>query len=120
LGKQGAEGMVHILFADPANKDYQALAAFYQKKYNNPPNELIVNFYDGAAIMLKAIQAGGDPAHPQKAREAMPKLFPVTSLQGQRLTYGGKQSIGVDAQVFSTNYIAVMKDGKSVVVGEAK
>jgi branched-chain amino acid transport system substrate-binding protein len=50
----------------------------------------------------------------------MPSLFPFKSLQGQTLTYGGKESIGTDAQVFSTNYIALMKDGVSVVVGEAK
>lgn len=120
VGKQGAEGLVHLLFADPTNKEYQALADYYQKKYNAPPNELIVNFYDGAAIMLKAIQAGKSPDEPQKARAAMPSLFPFKSLQGQTLTYGGKASIGADAQVFSTNYIAIMKDGVSVVVGEAK
>ena len=90
-------------------RSYQALADFYQKKYNAPPNELIVNFYDGAAIMLKAIQRKS-PDEPQKARAAMPSLFPFKSLQGQTLTYGGKASIGTDAQVFSTNYIAVMKD----------
>lgn len=120
VGKEGAEGLVHLVFADPANKDYQTLAAFYQKKYGNPPNELIVNFFDGAAMMLKAIQVAGTPDEPQKVRAAFPSIFPFKSLQGQTLTFGGKDSIGADAQVFSINYIAVMKDGQSVVVGEAR
>lgn len=117
VGPQGAEGLVHLLFADPANKGFQDLAAHYKKKYGSDPNEVGVFFADGAATLFKAIQLGGDPSKPQLARAEYPKVFPFKSLQGDTLTFGGKSTLGVDAQVFAPNYIAVMENGKSVVKG---
>ena len=116
-GKEASEGMYHMVYADPADKNYVPLADRYRAKVGQAPNELIVNFYDGAVALMKAIQLGGEPDKPMAARAAFAKVFPMKSLLGATLTFGGKDSLGVDAQLFSTNYIAVVKNGESVVVG---
>ena len=118
-GPEASEGILHMVYADPVNPAYKPIADRYRQKFNALPNELIVNYYDGAVALMKAIQLAGDPNNAVKVREAFPKVFPLKSLQGDSLTFGGKDTIGVDAQVFSKNYIAVVKKGESVVVGTA-
>ena len=115
-----AEGIIHVLYADPANAAYKAVAARYREKFHSEPNGLIANFYDGAVALMKAIQIAGTPDDPSKVREAYGKAYPLKSLQGEMLTFGGKDTLGVDAQVYSATYIAVMKNGKPEVVGLAK
>lgn len=116
-GPDVAEGIVHMLYADPANPAYKAVAERYREKFHAEPNGLIVNFYDGAVALMKAIQIAGTPNDPSKVREAYAKVFPMKSLQGETLTFGGKSTLGVDAQVYPPDYIAVMKNGQPVVVG---
>jgi branched-chain amino acid transport system substrate-binding protein len=119
-GPAVAEGIVHMLYADPANPAYQVIAERYHQKFHSEPNGLIVSFYDGAVALMKAIQLSGTPNDPIKVRESFPYVFPMKSLQGEMLTFGGKKSIGVDAQVYTASYIAIMQNGKSVVAGVAK
>jgi branched-chain amino acid transport system substrate-binding protein len=119
-GAPAAEGTLHMVYADPNNKNYQALAERYRQQVGQPPLELIVTFYDGATALLKAIALSGDPGDPQKTREVFPKIFPMKSLQGEELTFGGKEQFGVDAQIMTTNYIAILKNGQSVIVGVTK
>lgn len=118
-GPQASEGLLHMVFADPENAGFKSIAGRYKEKIGQQPNELIVNFYDGASALLKAIQVSGDPKDPVKVRNAFATIFPFKSAQGDMITYGGKESIGIDAQMFSKNYIAVLKNGVSVVLGVA-
>jgi branched-chain amino acid transport system substrate-binding protein len=117
-GPEVTEGMVHMVYADPKAPVYQPLAERYREKFKQLPNELIVNYYDGAVALFKAIQLAGDPNNAIKVRESFGKVFPMKSLLGDSLTFGGKDTLGVDAQVYPTNYIAVVKNGESVVVGK--
>jgi branched-chain amino acid transport system substrate-binding protein len=116
-GNEASEGIVHMVFADAGNPNYKPIADRYRQKVGQLPNELIVNFYDGTVALMKALQASGQPDKPQTVREAFPKVFPMKSLQGDMLQFGGKETLGVDAQLFSRNYIAIIKNGAPVVVG---
>jgi branched-chain amino acid transport system substrate-binding protein len=116
-GNAVAEGIYHVLYADPNNPAYKTLADRYRAKFHSEPNGLIANFYDGAVALMKAIQIAGTPDDPDKVREAYAKAYPMKSVQGATLTFGGKDTLGVDAQVYTVNYIAVMRNGQSVVVG---
>jgi branched-chain amino acid transport system substrate-binding protein len=120
-GAQAAEGMLNVLWADPANEAYTAMVERFRKKIGQPPNELIVSYYDAAKVLLRAISLSGDPTNPEKVREALAtKALPMKSLQGQEMTFGGKNTMGVDAQIMTVNYIGQIKNGEPVAVGLAR
>lgn len=119
-GKEAAEGMVSVLYADPANAGYQRVAAEYKKSVGQDPNEIIVSFYDATSVLLQAIQKAGDARDTAKVAASFGKVMPMKSAQGDLLTLGGKASAGVDQQIMSTMYIGVIKNGEPVVVGKAK
>lgn len=109
-GKTAAEGMITILFADPANAEYQRIVAAYQKNQGQLPNELIVNFYDAGNVLLKAIQLAGTADDTTKVGDAISKVLPMKSVQGETLTAAPHQILSVD-------YVAEIKDGKPTVIG---
>lgn len=119
-GAQAAEGMVNMLYADPANKAYQALAERFRQKIGQQPNQLIVPYYDATKVLLKAISLSGDPDNPEKVREAFTQALPMKSLQGEEMSFGGKVTIGIDAQIMTANYIGNIRKGQPIAVGVAK
>jgi branched-chain amino acid transport system substrate-binding protein len=119
-GKEAAEGMVSVLYADPANEGYKRIAAEYKKSIGQDPNEIIVSFYDATSVLLQAIQKAGDARDTAKVAASFGKVMPMKSAQGDMLTLGGKASSGVDQQIMSTMYIGVIKNGEPVVVGKAR
>jgi len=119
-GKEAAENMVSVLYADPANDGYKRLAADYQKSVGQPPNEIIVAFYDSAKVLFSAISKAGDARDTAKVAAAFPKALPMNSVQGDPMTLGGKAASGVDQQIMTTMYIGVIKNGEPVVIGKAK
>lgn len=119
-GAKAAEGTINMLYADPANEGYKRLAAAYRKARGQDPNEIIVSFYDGANVLLQAIQKAGTADDPSKVVAAFPKALPMKSVQGDELKIGGKASYGVDAQVMSVNYIGTIRNGEPVVLGKTK
>ncbi|SMF89985.1 amino acid/amide ABC transporter substrate-binding protein, HAAT family [Azospirillum oryzae] len=119
-GAAAAEGMVNILYADPANKAYQELSERFQKKIGQPPNEFIVPCYDSVKVLLKAISLSGDPDNAEKVAGAFAKALPMKSLQGQDLSFGGKSTMGTDAQIMTVNYIGQIRNGQPVAVGVTK
>jgi len=119
-GVQAAEGTINMLYADPANAGYQRLVAAYRKNRGQDPNEILVPFYDGAAVLLKAIQQAGTVDDTAKVVAAFPQVLPMTSVQGDMLWFGGKARYGVDAQIMSTNYIGVIRNGEPVVIGKTR
>jgi branched-chain amino acid transport system substrate-binding protein len=119
-GAKAAEGTINMLYADPANEGYKRLAAAYRKARNQEPNEIIVSFYDGANVLLNAIQKAGTVDDTAKVAAAFSKALPMKSVQGDELTIGGKATYGVDAQVMSVNYIGTIRNGEPVVLGKTK
>ena len=112
-GKEGAEGLVNILYADPSNPAYQALAAEYEKRVGQRPNEIIVPYYDAYTVLLKAIAHGGDIHDTTKVIAAMPEVLPAQSLLGDEITWAPQQFLTYD-------YIAVMTDGVPVIQSKVR
>jgi branched-chain amino acid transport system substrate-binding protein len=119
-GKAAAEGSINMLYADPANKEYQRIVTEYTKKVGQAPNEIIVAFYDGVNALLHAIQKAGNVDDTAKVAAVFPAVFPMQSLQGDQLTLGGKSAYGIDHQIMTINYIGVVRDGAPVVIAKAK
>ena len=119
-GAKAAEGTINMLYADPANEGYKRLAAAYKKARGQDANEIIVSFYDGANVLLNAMQKAGTVDDTSKVIAAFPKALPMKSVQGDQLTFGGKSTYGVDAQVMTINYIGSIRNGEPVVIGKTK
>jgi branched-chain amino acid transport system substrate-binding protein len=119
-GKEAAEGTVNIVYADATNAGYQRLVAEYKKANTQDPNNIIVSFYDAANILLRAIQKAGDVNDTAKIAASFGQAVPVSSVQGDELTMGGKADIGMDHQVMTVNYISVIKNGASTIAGKIK
>ena len=119
-GAKAAEGTINMLYADPANEGYKRLAAAYKKTRGQDANEIIVSFYDGANVLLNAMQKAGTVDDTSKVIAAFPKALPMKSVQGDQLTFGGKSTYGVDAQVMTINYIGSIRNGEPVVIGKTK
>lgn len=119
-GKDAAEGMISILYADRASEGYKRIASEYKKAVGQDPNEILVSFYDGANVLLQAIQKAGDVQDTSKVAAAFSKALPMPSVQGETLKLGGKATSGADQQIMSVMYIGVIRNGVPVVVGKAK
>lgn len=119
-GAEAAEGTINMLYADPQNAGFQRISEAYKKSTGHAANEILVSFYDGANVLLNAIQAAGTVDDTEKVAASFAKALPMDSVQGDRLTLGGKKNYGIDAQIMSVNYIGVIRDGKPVVLGKTQ
>lgn len=115
-GAQAAEGVINMLYADPANEGYKRIAAAYQRRTGHVPNEILVSYYDGAKALLRAIETAGT-TDTTKVLAAFPKALPMPSVQGDTLTLGGKEVYGADLQIETVNYIGVIRNGEPVALG---
>jgi branched-chain amino acid transport system substrate-binding protein len=118
-GKDAAEGVINYLPADEQNPAYQRLAADYKTMSGNEMNPLLVNWYDGAYILMAAIQAAGTVSDTDKVRQSFAKALPHKSVLGGTIRLGGKDLYGIDNAFLTTNYIGVIKNGDVVAVGTA-
>ncbi|RJG03286.1 ABC transporter substrate-binding protein [Noviherbaspirillum sedimenti] len=119
-GAKAAEGVINMLYADPNNKEFKRLKEVFVKQYGQEPNELIVPYYDATKVLLKAIKLSGVPKNPQTVRAALKNALPMQSLQGETMTFGGMNTIGVDAQIMSVNYIGTIRSGEPFVISPVK
>lgn len=119
-GKDQAEGMISMLYADPASEAYQRIAAAYRKSIGQEPNELLVPMYDGFNVLLHAIQKAGTIHDTAKVAGAFPQVLPMRSIQGDTLTLGGKDAYGANQQIMTTTYVGAIKAGQPVVVGKVQ
>ncbi|CAN5362514.1 ABC transporter substrate-binding protein [soil metagenome] len=119
-GAANAEGMINMLFADPTNAGFKSIAEKYKARTGNDANEVIVGYADAARVVLAAIQKAGTVSDTTKIAAAFKQTLPMTGLQGTKMVFGGNEVYGKDAQIKTVNYIGVIRDGKTVVVGEAK
>jgi branched-chain amino acid transport system substrate-binding protein len=116
-GKDAAEGVYNLLYINTQSDGYKRIAADYQKIVGQVPNELVVSFYDGANVLLHAIQAGGDVNDPAKARAAFAKVLPMQSAQGVPLTYGGLSTSGALNQILTIGFVGQIHDGVPTILG---
>jgi branched-chain amino acid transport system substrate-binding protein len=119
-GKEAAEGILINIFADRNNPGYKEIAARYTKDIGQEPNDIIVQNYDGMKVFFRAIELSGNPNDTAKIMAAFPKALPMKSIQGDDLTLGGKNTIGANLQVMSTEYVGTIHDGEPVVLALAK
>ena len=117
-GAAAAEGTINMLYADPANKGYQELAAAYKKRNGHDANEIIVSFYDGANAILHAVQKAGTIDDTAKVAASFKAAMPFKSVQGEDLHMGGMKHYGIDHQVMTVNYIGAIRNGEPVVLGK--
>jgi branched-chain amino acid transport system substrate-binding protein len=117
-GKEASEGMLMLFYADPGTPGYKHLVTEYRKAIGQDPNQLIVTFYDAANIILQAVKKAGTSNDPEKENAAVHQVLPMNSIQGDKLQLGGKELYGVDQQVMTVGYVAIMKNGEPVVVGK--
>jgi branched-chain amino acid transport system substrate-binding protein len=119
-GKDVAEGMIVNLFADQSNPGWKDISARYKKDVGQVPNEMLVPMYDGSRALLRAVELSGDPNNTAKIIAAFDKAMPMRSVQGDEMIMTGKESIGVNREILSTEYIGVIKDGQPVVLGKVR
>jgi branched-chain amino acid transport system substrate-binding protein len=117
-GKEAAEGFVSLLVANPSSEGYKRLAGEFRKAVGQEPNQYLVTYYDGIAVMLAAIKQAGTVDDTDKVLAALPKVFPFESAQGAKIKLGGKELYGADQQFLTAGYVGVLRDGALVVVGE--
>ena len=108
------------LFADPANKGFQRIAAEYKKAVGQDPNEMLLPCYDGVSVLFRAIQKAGDINDTTKIAAAFAQALPMESIQGDDLTLGGKAVFGADRQIMTTMYVGAIRNGEPVVLGKVK
>jgi branched-chain amino acid transport system substrate-binding protein len=118
--KEAAEGMLLNLFADLKSEGFRRIAARYRASVGQEPNDILVTSYDGISVLFKAIEKSGDPNDTAKIMAAFSKALPMKSIQGDDMKLGGKNTIGADMQVMSTEYIGVIKNGEPVVLGKVQ
>ncbi|MDM0021807.1 ABC transporter substrate-binding protein [Variovorax saccharolyticus] len=119
-GKEASEGMVNLLYVDPANPGYKSIATEYKRAVGQDPNEIIVPFYDATNVLLRAIQKSGSVSDTTKVAASFSQALPMKSVQGDTLTLGGKAHSGVDHQIMTVDYIGVIKNGEPVAVGKVR
>ena len=117
-GKENAEGLVNIIYADPGTAGYKRVAAEYKRVVGQEPNGMLLSFYDATNVMLRAVQKAGEVNDADKIRAAFAQVLPMNSVMGDPMNYGGKPIYGADNQILTYSYIAVDRDGVPVVVAK--
>ena len=119
-GKEGSEGMINLIYADPANPEFIRLAGIFKKNVGQDPNDMFFPAYDGVMIMLRAIQKAGTVDDTAKVQAAIAQVLPMKGAMGDEISLGGKNTYGSDQEFITTNYLAQIRDGVPVVIGKFK
>ena len=119
-GKEASEGMINIVFSDPANAEYQRLSGIFKKNVGSIPNDFFVVGYDSFMILMHAIQKAGDVNDTVKVRDAIAQVLPTKGMLGDEISLGGKNTYGSDQEFLNTIYMAEIRNGVPVVVGKIK
>jgi branched-chain amino acid transport system substrate-binding protein len=117
-GPAAAEGVINMVYVDPANENYKRFAAEYKKVTNQEPNESLAPYSDGVNILIQAAAKSGAVGDTSKFEEGFRKAMPMKSIQGDMLTIGGGMAHGIDHQVAAFRYIGIIKNGQLQVIGK--
>ena len=93
-GAAAAEGVLTVLYVDPANEAYKRFAAEFEKAVNQEPNESMAPYTDGVNVLIQAIQKSGVVGDTSKFEEGFRKALPMELMQGELMTIGGMEKYG--------------------------
>lgn len=118
VGPEMAEGVLNMVYVDPANEAYKAFADRYRKAVGQEPNESMAPYTDGTHVLIRSVAASGSVDDVSKFDAGFRKALPMKSLQGDMLTIGGGMAHGIDNQVAAFRYIGEIKGGALKVIGK--
>ena len=115
-GKEAAEGVINYMYADEADPTYQRINADFKKQYGHDMDGMLINFYDATKALLAAIEKAGTVSDTEKVAVALAQVMPFKAVAGGEIKLSGKETYGVDHQIFTPTYIGVIHDGVPKVV----
>ncbi len=117
-GAAAAEGVLNMVYVDPANDNYKRFAAEYKKAVGQEPNESIAPYTDGVNILIQSIVKSGSVDDTSKFEAGFRQALPMKSIQGDTLTIGGGMAHGIDHQIAAFRYIGAIKNGQLQIIGK--
>lgn len=117
-GAEYAEGVVGTTMAAPGTETWNRLGTEFSKLHKAEMNDYVVMFYDAANLLFSSMEKAGttDSDAVVKALEANSPFEASTGT----LSWGGGKAYGVDHQIYRSAVMVEIRNGKGVVVGEAK
>lgn len=88
---------------------------FKAKKYPSSLNTMLVPAYDGARLLLQAIQKAGTVDDTEAIAKAMESFKTFNTVQGVA-RWGGKEIYGIDHQLLQPVFIGKIVDGKPTII----
>ena len=113
-----SEGVLNMVYVDPANAAYKAFADRFTKAVGQEPNESIAPYTDGTHILIRSVAMSGSVDDVSKFDAGFRKALPMKSMQGDTLTIGGGMAHGIDNQVAAFRYIGELKGGQLKIIGK--
>ena len=117
-GPEASEGLINMVYVDPANEPYKKFADEFKKAVGQEPNESLAPYSDGVHILMRSAAASNAIGDTSKFEEGFRKALPMKSIQGDMLKIGGGEPYGIDHQVAAFRYIGIIKEGKLQVIGK--
>ena len=99
-GVDGAEGVITVLYVDPANAAYKHFVTEFKKTVGQEPNEVLAPYTDGVNVLIHAIQKSGAVNDTSRFEAGFKATLPMTSMQ-----------------VNAVRYVGIIRNGEPVIVG---
>ncbi|MBW1691016.1 MAG: ABC transporter substrate-binding protein [Deltaproteobacteria bacterium] len=116
IGKKAAEGYIWGAFFDPADPKMKGYNERFKKRYNiEIPSYVDPAFYQAAKAFYYAIEKA-QSLDPATVRDTIKYRIPEFESVMGKMVFGGKETYGIDNQVYSAYYASVIKDGKQVIL----
>lgn len=111
-----AEGFISFNFFDPDNPLGKKFYDAYSKKYGPAMSTWSPVMYNGARILLEAINRSGS-LDVDKIKETFAKMEDYDTVFG-KVKWGGRETYGIDHQLMIDFIIQQVKDGKIVNIAK--
>jgi len=118
-GKKEAEGFIYPSIFD-VNSKKPIVVNFlksFKKKYGEKATITYVDpsFYDATNLLFAALEKAKS-TDSTKVRDALETIRQFEGVNG-KLEFGGKETYGIDHQLYQSYYIAQIKDGRETTLG---
>lgn len=118
-GKKEAEGFIYPSIFD-VNSKKPIVVNFlksFKKKYGEKATITYVDpsFYDATNLLFAALEKAKS-TDSTKVRDALETIRQFEGVNG-KLEFGGKETYGIDHQLYQSYYIAQIKDGRETILG---